>query len=133
MTCGDPELVVPVVVVAAATTVLEVVRMVVVPTVVVYVELPLVYVLTIALVSVEVVYEVVLDAVLKVVEEPLELELLLLLALTRVPPIGPVGGELDKVAFLAKAMNLSRVLPVVGALMEPTMPAWQWFFVVCAQ
>jgi len=132
VTCGDPELVVPVVV-AAATALLKVVVMVVVPTVVVYVEPPLVYVLRIALVSVEVVYDVVLDAVLMVPEEPLELELLLLLALTRAPPIGPVGGEVDKVAFLAKAMNASRVLPVVGALMEPTMPAWQWFFVVCAQ
>jgi hypothetical protein len=35
---------------------------------------------------------------------------------------------------LARASNAARVLlPVVGALMEPTMPDWQWFPVVCAQ
>lgn len=41
------------------------------------------------------------------------------------PPTAPPGGAVDCVAFEASWMKASRVLPVVGALMDPTMPFWQ--------
>lgn len=40
----------------------------------------------------------------------------------KMPPIAPPGGEDESVAFLARDSNATRVLPDVGALMEPTMP-----------
>jgi hypothetical protein len=56
-----------------------------------------------------------------------------LLAIFKIPP-ATLGGVDDVPATLARASNAARVLlPVVGALMEPTMPDWQWLPVVCAQ
>lgn len=56
-----------------------------------------------------------------------------LLFVLRMPPTGPVGGEVLVLAFLARRTKASKVLPVVGALMAPTIPAWQWFPTVCPQ
>jgi hypothetical protein len=39
----------------------------------------------------------------------------------------------ERVAFIALAVKAERVLPVLGALMEPTMPIWQWLPLVCPQ
>ena len=51
-----------------------------------------------------------------------------LLMVLRKPPTGPAGGEVLVVAFVARRMKASRFSgPVDGALMEPTIPAWQWF------
>jgi len=68
-------------------------------------------------------------------DEPVEVEELELLVpfVNNVPACTPPAGALEVEAFLARAMNASRVLPVVGALMEPTIPDWQWVKVVCAQ
>jgi len=83
-----------------------------------------------ALVQVETIVEVAVAevttaVVVYVLVEDEEDEVLLLLVF-KVPPTGPPGGEVEVVAFLARVMNASRVLPVVGALMAPTMPDWQW-------
>jgi hypothetical protein len=52
----------------------------------------------------------------------------------KIPPSGTVlGGEVEFVAFEAFSVNAASVLPVAGALIEATMPDWQWAFVVCAQ
>jgi hypothetical protein len=52
----------------------------------------------------------------------------------KIPPSGTVsGGEVEAVAFLARAVKAARVLPVAGALMAATMPDWQWEPVVCPQ
>ena len=51
-------------------------------------------------------------------EEVVEFELT-----CKVPPTAPPGGEVDVVAFFARAANFSKVFPLVGALMAPTMPA----------
>jgi len=56
----------------------------------------------------------------EVVEEEVEFELAF-----RTPPTAPPGGEVDVVAFFARAANLSKVFPVAGALIAPTIPAWQ--------
>lgn len=61
----------------------------------------------------------------ELVEEVVEFELTL-----RIPPTAPPGGEVDVVAFFARAANFSKVFPLVGALMAPTMPDWQWLPVV---
>ena len=51
-----------------------------------------------------------------------------LLLVLRKPPTGPVGGEVLVVAFFARRMKALRFSgPVDRALMEPTIPAWQWF------
>jgi len=53
-----------------------------------------------------------------------ELPVLVLLLLTdKMPPAGPPAGKVEIEAFLASAMKASSVLPVAGALMEPSMPA----------
>ena len=53
----------------------------------------------------------------------LELELLLEPATLRMPPKGADdGGDVEVVAFLAKATKAARVFPVAGALMDATMP-----------
>lgn len=57
--------------------------------------------------------------------EELEAEVGLLLLL-RTPPTGLNGGEVLSVAFFARRIKASRVLPVVGALIAPTIPDWQW-------
>lgn len=44
---------------------------------------------------------------------------------TKVPPTGVLPGEVEVVAFLANFVKASSVLPVLGALIAPTMPAWQ--------
>jgi hypothetical protein len=50
-----------------------------------------------------------------------------LLAIFKTPPATPLGGADDVPATLARLVKAVRVLlPVVGALMAPTMPAWQW-------
>ena len=61
------------------------------------------------------------------VDVALELELELPVDLNNVPPIGvPGGGKVEgTVAFLAKREKASRVFPVEGALIEPTIPFWQ--------
>lgn len=52
----------------------------------------------------------------------------------RIPPSGTVlGGEVESVALLAFNLNAASVLPVAGALIEATMPDWQWDLTVCAQ
>lgn len=52
----------------------------------------------------------------------------------RIPPATPPGGEVDGVvAFFARRVKAARVLPVVGALIDATMPDWQWFPVVWPQ
>jgi hypothetical protein len=58
---------------------------------------------------------------------PFELEVELPVDLNKVPPTGvPGGGKVEgMVAFLALAAKAARVFPVAGALMEPTIPAWQ--------
>ncbi len=44
-----------------------------------------------------------------------------------IPPMAaPPGGEVEAVAFLARSLKASKVLPVVGALIDATMPDWQW-------
>ncbi len=49
----------------------------------------------------------------------------------KIPPSGTVsGGEVEVVAFLARAVKAASVLPVAGALMAATMPDWQWDSVV---
>ncbi len=54
--------------------------------------------------------------------------------MAKMPPRGTVsGGEVEVVAFLARAVKAASVLPVVGALMAATMPDWQCESVVCAQ
>ena len=40
----------------------------------------------------------------------------------KIPPTAPPGGEVDVVAFFARAANLSKVFPDVGAFIAPTMP-----------
>lgn len=41
----------------------------------------------------------------------------------KIPPMAaPPGGEVEAVAFLARSLKASKVLPVVGALIEATMP-----------
>jgi hypothetical protein len=40
----------------------------------------------------------------------------------RTPPTAPPGGEVDVVAFFARAVNAANVLPLLGALIAPTMP-----------
>ncbi len=40
----------------------------------------------------------------------------------RIPPTAPPEGEVERVAFWARALKASRVLPVAGALMAVTMP-----------
>jgi len=50
------------------------------------------------------------------------------------PPVTPPWGAVDVDAFLASSMKASSVaLPDCFALMEPTIPAWQWVPVVCEQ
>lgn len=66
-------------------------------------------------------------------ELELELELLLALPTFSNPPATPPGGDVDVVAFFAKAVNAVSVFPVAGALIAATMPAWQWFPVVWPQ
>jgi hypothetical protein len=79
--------------------------------------LALVYVVTMADVDTAAVVTLVAD------EEVAEEELVLLpLPIWRLPPAGPPGGAVDCVALEARRMNASRVLPVDGALMAPTMP-----------
>lgn len=69
-------------------------------------------------------------AVLEVVSDVLDdVELLVELAFaprTRTPPMGPPVGAVDAEAFAARDVNFARVFPVKGALMAPTIPAWQW-------
>jgi hypothetical protein len=74
-------------------------------------------------------------AVVNVVDRfPLVLPpVVLLLLRSNVPPTTPPVGKVEFEAFLASAMKASSVFPVVGALMEPTMPDWQWRPVVCEQ
>jgi hypothetical protein len=66
-----------------------------------------------------------------VVDAESVVELLILRA--RTPPMTPPGGEVDTVAFLARALNAARVLPVLGALIEATIPDWQWSLTVWPQ
>lgn len=59
------------------------------------------------------------------VDVPLvEVELEFLAAATKVPPTGlnAPPGNVEVVAFPANLVKAARVLPVLGALMEPTMP-----------
>jgi len=52
----------------------------------------------------------------------------------KIPPLTPPSGNVLLVAFFARLMNASSVrFPVWGALMEPTMPLWQWSPAVCEQ
>jgi len=75
---------------------------------------------------------VVVISLVTVVSLPLPL-VELLLEIFRIPP-ATFGGVVDVFADLARLVKAVRVLlPVVGALMAPTMPDWQWFPVVCAQ
>ena len=41
---------------------------------------------------------------------------------SRMPPMASPSGDVLVVVFLAREMKASRVLPVVGALIAPTMP-----------
>jgi len=76
------------------------------------------------------------DELTKVEEEAaVEKELVLVpLATAKIPPAGPPAGKVELLAFLARAMKALSVLPVVwAALIEPTIPDWQWLFVVWEQ
>ena len=70
-----------------------------------------------ALVYVEVQDSVVYTELLAEVVDEVEFELSF-----RTPPKAPPGGEVDVVAFLARAANAANVLPDVGALIAPTIP-----------
>jgi hypothetical protein len=54
----------------------------------------------------------------EVMEEEVEIELTF-----RIPPTAPPGGEVDVVAVLARLIKLSKVFPLVGALIAPTIPS----------
>jgi hypothetical protein len=73
---------------------------------------------------------VVIVVVMLVVIVSIEPELLT----AKIPPSGTVlGGEVEFVALEAFRVKAASVLPVAGALMEATMPDWQWESLVCAQ
>jgi hypothetical protein len=40
----------------------------------------------------------------------------------RIPPTAPPGGDVDVVAFFARAAKAAKVFPDDGALIAPTMP-----------
>lgn len=82
----------------------------VVVAVTVYVLLLLVYVEVYALV-------VYAELEAEVVEDEVEFELTF-----RIPPTAPPGGEVEVVAFFARAAKAENVFPEVGALTAPTMP-----------
>ena len=45
----------------------------------------------------------------------------------KMPPTGPLGGEVDIEALFARAAKFSNVFPDVGALIAPTMPMdYKW-------
>lgn len=67
--------------------------------------------------------------VMTTLEVESELDEELLFACKR-PPATPPGGEVDVVAFLARAWKAASVFPVEGALIEAVMPDWQWLPVV---
>ena len=57
-----------------------------------------------------------------------------LLLEARTPPVpGATSGEVLLEALAASATKASRVFPVVGALIAPTIPFWQWLPVVWPQ
>lgn len=49
----------------------------------------------------------------------------LLLAARMPPKPGATSGDVLVLALAASAMKASRVFPVVGALIAPTIPFWQ--------
>ena len=53
----------------------------------------------------------------EVVEEEVEFE-----PTFRIPPTAPPGGDVELVAFFARAAKAANVFPDVGALIAPTMP-----------
>jgi hypothetical protein len=70
-------------------------------------------------------------------EELDELEEVEFASLLKIPPIGAVGGTVLAVKLMgglvARPMKAASVFPVVGALMAPTMPLWQWLPAVWPQ
>jgi len=107
----------------AGTTVAPVERTVDEPIVEVKVVEALVYVESTAYVEVDVHDEVVSVVAEAVVEPETFVEAPPVSSLPpSAPGAGPPGGAVDSVALPARRMNASRVLPTVGALIEPTMP-----------
>src|ERR1019366_1634481 len=41
------------------------------------------------------------------------------------PPTGPVGGDVESVAFAARSLKAASVFPVACALIAATIPDWQ--------
>lgn len=54
-------------------------------------------------------------------------------ALAAKTPPSTVGGVTETLVLEARIRKASKVLPVAGALMAPTMPDWQWLFAVWLQ
>jgi len=86
------------------------------------VELALVYVVTMAEVDTAVTAVVVSEPDADEDEDALDVRVVLLFPTWRTPPAAPPDGKVDWEALAARRMNASRVLPVVGALIAPTIP-----------